>query len=115
LYYLEVLPLGSKQALSNGNEPEELTAMLCAFEKSNKVVISIHANTVLRKEKADTLYVANAMPEEGEGTAAKYLGSASALCWGSEYKNLVGLFTSLLYKLDFQLAELEWGKVRERR
>jgi hypothetical protein len=47
--------------------------------------------------------------------AAQFLGSASALCWGSEFKNLMGLYTSLLYKLDFQLAELEWGKVKTQR
>lgn len=107
--------MGSKQALSNGNEPEELTDMLCAFEKQNTVVITIHCNTVRRNGKWDIIWVANAVPANAANMAAQFLGSASALCWASEYKNLMGLVTSLLYKLDFQLAELEWGKAREQR
>jgi hypothetical protein len=110
-----VQPLGSKASLSNGNEPQELTDMLSAFEKLNRVVITIHSNTVKKNGRFDLIVVANAVPEGAANMAAQFLGSASALCWGSEFKNLMGLYTSLLYKLDFQLAELEWGKVKTQR
>lgn len=81
--------------------------MLNAFEKLNKVQITIIARVVERNKKADLLYQASAMPADGWSPARDVWDSPSAICWGSDFKSLMGAVTTLLYRLDFQLAEIE--------
>lgn len=105
--------MGSKQALSNGNEPEELTDLLRAFEQQNGVEISLCWKVAKRHNKPDLLVSGTAVVGNSSSLGQKCLGSANAICWGSEFKSLMGLVTTLLYRLDFVLAEREFaGKLK---
>lgn len=105
--------MGSKQALSNGNEPEELIDLVEGFQSLNRVSIVITSRLVRHKGKWDLAYSATAVPLEGVRGGACDWASANAIVWGSEFKSLMGLYSSLLYALDFQIAEREWGKTKE--
>lgn len=105
----EVQPLGSKQSLSNGNEPEELTELLCAFGRQNHCLVAVTANVVERKGKPTVVLTASALPVAFPTPAHRDLDSASVQVWLCDYKTLMGAFSRLLYALDFKLAEAEWG------
>jgi hypothetical protein len=103
-----VQPLGSKQALSNGNEPEELTELLRAFEEQNRVAITIQMKLAPQGSKKGLLVLATATSHEPPDSGVTHSGSVSAVCWGNELVSLMGLFSTLLYRLDFAIAEAEW-------
>jgi len=105
--------LGSRAALSNGNEPEEITALLCAFEVMNQVELKIGVSVVLRKGKPDLEFRATVTDASGASVEALPSASQTVIRWGSEYKSLMGAISSLLYAVDFQLAEAEWDRKKK--
>jgi len=105
--------LGSKQALSNGNELEELTDLLAAFQQQNECQIVITVFVRERKGRPEIRMLASARAVVPGIQERNDLDSASVGVWCHDYKLLMGAFSSLLYALDFQLAEAEWGKVKE--
>ena len=102
--------MGSKQALSNGREPEELTDLVAAFEQHNTCKIILSCSLVLHSGYLDLLWTAVAWEKNTEGQAASGLVLASAEVWGGAYKTLMGVATRLLYSLDFALASAEFDK-----
>lgn len=103
--------MGSKQALSNGNEPEELTDLLAAFEAQNKCKLSITCCLKLHKGYLDTEWRVMAHEVSASPLEALNLGLANVAVWAGDYKTLTGLLTRLLYALDFQLALNEFERV----
>lgn len=102
--------MGSKQALSNGNELEELTDLLAAFEGQNSIKLLVTCSLGSRKGQADTVWVVSAV-EGVEGVlVAPSSGFQSVKVWGGDFKTLMGLLTRLLYALDFQLALNEFER-----
>jgi hypothetical protein len=102
--------LGSKQALSNGNEPEEVTDLVAAFEQHNKCKITLCCCLRLHTGYLDLEWTATAyqrVPGHPEVTGSAL---ASAVVWGGGYKTLMGVHSRLLYALDFALAEHEFDK-----
>jgi len=89
--------------------------MVAAFQEQNSIRIAVSCKVLTHQGKPDMLYQAEAWTLQVLLTDPKPSVLASAICWGREYMSLMGLFTSLLYKLDFQLAELEMrGQERQR-
>jgi len=76
----------------------------------NQVELVIGVRVVLRKGKADLQFKATVSDATGASVEALPSGSQSVIRWGSEYKTLMGAISSLLYAVDFQLAEQEWGR-----
>jgi len=105
--------LGSKHALSNGNEPEELTALISAFEIQDEVKLAITITVLAHNKRPDLMLSATATGRPAENGVAKPSVSASAIRWGSESATMMGAITSLLYALDFQLAEQEWDAAKK--
>lgn len=103
--------MGSKQALSNGKEPEELTDLVNAFELHNSCKITIYSSLALRNGYLDLEWVAIASPKDAPDPVATGLASVSVKEWGGGYKTLMGVVTRLLYSLDFALAQAEFEKV----
>jgi len=99
--------LGSKQALSNGNEPEELTDLLLAFEKENQVRIKLEL--WYRRGDGRPALVARAVAnnDHADPVVRARWGSVVAALPAEEYKSLAGLLTGLLYRLDFEIGEAE--------
>ena len=108
----DVLPLGSKQSLSNGKETEELTDLVVAFEAQNKCKITLHVSQELHKGYMDSRWVAVASTESPPGAEPPYLDCVSVQVWGGDFKTLMGVVSRLLYALDFQLALNEFDGVK---
>lgn len=111
MFKKEVLSLGSKQALSNGNEPEELTDLLQAFEKENQVLIEVSWKLIEKDGKSvlDVRAVArnNAVDDV---LRARWVSVVCALPV-REYKSLMGAVTTLLYRLDFEIGVMEMQSI----
>ena len=103
--------MGSKHALSNGNEPMELTDLVAAFELHNSCKITLSVSLQLHSGYLDLLWVAEARENPEKDQEATGLVLASVSEWGGGYKTLMGVLSRLLYALDFQLAEREFDKV----
>jgi hypothetical protein len=103
--------MGSKQALSNGNEPEELTDLVAAFEQHNQCKITLTCSLALHSGYLDLEWVAIAREKDAPDPVAIGSGLVSAREWGGGYKTLMGVASRLLYSLDFALAEKEFDKV----
>jgi len=99
--------VGSKQALSNGNESEELTDLLEAFEKENQVWIEIKLSLMPWGTGSALAAVAVATNTHADAAVRARWASVSAALPAREYKSLMGLATSLLYRLDFEIGEAE--------
>lgn len=112
---MEVIPLGSKQALSNGNEPEELTDLLAAFEAQNKCTLTLKASLKLHRGYLDTEWEVTAMVTEADVSARWPVDLPSVRVWAGDFKTLMGLLTRLLYALDFQLALNEFGSAETKK
>lgn len=103
--------MGSKQALSNGREPEELTDLVAAFEQHNNVRIILTSSLVLHRGYLDLEWRASAFERTPVDQVVTGLALVSVCLWGGEYKTLMGVASRLLYALDFALAEKEFDKV----
>lgn len=102
--------MGSRQALSNGREPEELTDLVAAFEQHNSVKIVISCSLALHHGYLDLEWSATALTAEKRDREVTGLGLVSVQEWGGGYKTLMGVVTRLLYSLDFALASAEFDK-----
>lgn len=103
--------MGSKHALSNGNEPAELTDLVAAFEQHNSCKITLSCSLMLHSGYLDLEWIAIAREGNAPDPVATGSASVSARVWGGGYKTLTGVLTTLLYQLDFALAEREFDKV----
>lgn len=103
--------MGSRQALSNGREPEELTDLVAAFEMHNTCKIILTSSLVLHNGYLDLSWVASAVQRVKGDPEATGLVLASVSEWGGGYKTLMGVLSRLLYSLDFALAEKEFDRV----
>jgi hypothetical protein len=108
----DVLPLGSKQSLSNGKEPEELTDLIAAFETQNTCKIILTVSLEQHKGYLDSRWTAAAAVPCPAGTVPEYLDCVSVSVWGGDYKTLMAVVSRLLYALDFQLALNEFDGVK---
>lgn len=102
--------MGSKHALSNGNESEELTDLIAAFEQHNKCRITLLTSLELHNGYLDLQWTAVAADQGSISLDQPSLDSLSVSLWGGDYKTLKGLLSRLLYALDFRLAESEFDK-----
>jgi len=107
--------LGSKQALSNGREPEELTDILSAFSESNQVIIAVSVVLAEKDGKPDLLLTAVAQNNHVNPVVRARWGSVQCKLWGSEWVRLAGAFTTLLYRLDFLIGEAEMAAIGVKR
>jgi hypothetical protein len=103
--------LGSKQALSNGNEPEELTDLIVGFEAMNQCKVTLNVCVELKKGYLDTLWTATALSTKDWEQVPKPLELANVSVWAGDFKTLMGLVTRLLYSLDFMIASHEFDNV----
>jgi len=99
--------MGSKQALSNGNEPEELTDLLSAFEKENQVTIALVFGLAVVSGKHVLRARAVATNKHADPVVRARWAFARVVLLAREYTSLMGLVTTLLYKLDFEIGEQE--------
>lgn len=107
--------MGSKHALSNGNEPEEVTDLIAAFEQQNKCKLMLSCCLRLRNGYLDTQWEVTLMEEPPTEQAQKHSDYPSVSVWGGDFKTLMGLLTRLLYAMDFQLAVDEFKKVEKQK
>jgi len=103
--------LGSKHALSNGKETEELTDLVAAFELHNSCTITLSCWLALHNGYLDLEWEATAREKNSIAREATGLVLASVRVWGGGYKTLKGVHSFLLYQLDFALAAHEFDKV----
>ena len=107
--------MGSKQALSNGNEPEELTDLLQAFQDGNQVFIELEIKTIITGGKHVLVASAVATNTHADPVVRARWKSVHAVLPGREYRNLMGLLTGLLYRLDFEIGDEEMKSIGQKR
>jgi len=107
----EDLPLGSKHALSNGSEADEMTDLLVAFEQENKCKITLLISAQLKKGYMDLCWTAVALGMLTQEPDQPPSVLASVSVWAGDFKTLMALVSRLLYALDFQLALNEFDTV----
>jgi len=107
--------LGSKHALSNGNEPEELTDLIAAFEVMCSCKLTLDSSLELRKGYLDMRWTLTARNLQVGLLEPKPLDLASVSVWAGDFKTLLGLLTRLLYSLDAQLALNEFASVETKK
>ena len=100
--------MGSRQALSNGREPEEVTELVEAFQLHNTVRIVITMTVETHDGKPDLKVTGEAWDAAQVSVEPVPSDYTLATLWGSDYVRLMGLLTRLLYVLDFKLGEREW-------
>jgi len=103
--------MGSRQALSNGNEAEEITALLRVFEETNHVGIHIQLSMVDHRGKRVMLATAAATNLHADDAVRARWDLVSVVLWAREYKSLWGLVTTLLYRLDHAIGEREMQSI----
>jgi len=104
--------LGSKQSLSNGNEVEEVTDLIDAFQQQNHMRIAIVLYVVERAGKKRLLVgVGSAPPEPLERVLGTW-GSSQSVFEAGDVVTLMAALTNGLYGLDYAMSEEEWRKTR---
>lgn len=96
---------------SNGPDWQDLAEMLEAFEKQNNALIEVSMKLSLTGDMPDLSLTAKAWARDADRRVAKPWASSNVICRAERVRTLEGLFTFLLYQLDFQLGEREWQKV----
>ena len=107
--------MGSKQALSNGREPEEWTELLGAFQESNQVIITVSIVLALKNGVPDLLLRAVAQNNHANPVVRARWGSVHCQLWGSEWVRWTGALSTLLYRLDFIIGEAEMQAIGVKR
>ena len=107
--------MGSKRALSNGNEPEEVADMLAAFCLENKVEIAVTCTVVNAGAGVEVLWGGMAVNVNTDQMEQGDWASVLVPCSGREFTTLKGLFTTLLYRLDFAIGEAILGAKDKKR
>lgn len=105
--------MGSKHALSNGNEVEEATQLLAAFDAIQEFRTAIVLYVVERGGKPRLVAGighAPALPMEQVLTS---WGSDQFVLEASELVSLMAVITRLTYGLDAEMAEKEWLKAHK--
>jgi len=107
----KVCHVGSKQALSNGNEPMELEDLLLGFQNENQVYITLSMQLMPKRGKPALLVTAVATNIHVDPVVRARWASVEVVLSGKEFKNLMGLVTTLLYQLDFKIGEAEMNAI----
>lgn len=105
--------MGSKHALSNGNEVEELAGLLRAFDELNGMRTAIVFCVVERGGKPRLTAMCLPMPACSLEQAGLLWGSMPYVCEAGELVKLAGLAMHAMYGLDGQMAAEEFRKNRE--
>lgn len=104
--------MGSNHGPLNGNEVQEVTHLIEAFEHMNRVELSFTLGMRREGTKRQLAGLMAAWPEGRADTVLTPSDYKSVRCWANEYKSLMALVTGLLYKLDFELGSSEWEKIK---
>lgn len=102
--------MGSKHAGLSGPDWLDLAEMLAAFEEQNRVRIEVSMMRWTSHREPDISLSAKAWELTADRRVAKPLAFRNVTCRAEGVKSLEGAITYLLYQLDFQLAEHEWGR-----
>jgi len=104
--------LASKHGLSNGNEVEEVTQLLRAFEEQTSMRIAIVLTVVQRAGKDRLLVRVGPFPQDAPERVLAPWGLPQSVSEAGDVVTLLGALTNGMYGLDYELAEEEWRKTR---
>lgn len=105
--------MGSKQALSNGNEVEEVTELLRAFDKMKNSRSAIVLYAVERGGKYRLLAGIGEAPVEPMESVLESWGLNQFVFEVHEQVLLMDVLTRLMYGLDLQMALAEYDKLQK--
>jgi hypothetical protein len=103
--------MGSKQALSNGNEPQEVAELLKAFERANQVTIDLQFTLEDHHGVRVMLATGAAYNNHADPVVRARWVLVTTVLWAQAYTSLMGLVTTLLYRLDFEICEAEMRSI----
>jgi len=105
--------LGAKQSLSNGNEVEEITQLLMAFEAQASMRIAIVLYVTERAGKKRLLIGCGSAPALPLEQVLSSWGSVQSVHEAGDVVTLLAALTNAMYGLDYEMAEEEWRKTRK--
>lgn len=92
---------------------KDTASALSAFEEQNKIRIVTTLRSALHQGQPDLWLEGKALSERSENGDRTLLAFASVRCLAMNHKHLDTALLALLYALDFQLAEKEWGEAEK--
>ena len=105
--------MASKDSLSNGNEVQEVTQLIRAFEQQSSMRIAIVLTVVKRAGKDRLLVRVGPFPNDAPERVLEPWGLPQSVSEAGDVVTLMAALTNGMYGLDYELAEAEWGKLRE--
>jgi len=102
--------MGSRQALSNGNEVQEVTQLMQAFDQMKNSRSAIVLYVVQRGGKPRLVAGIGEAPAEPMEWVLGSWGSHQFVFEANELVSLMGVVTRLMYGLDLAMAIDEYGK-----
>jgi len=101
--------LASSRGTSNGPDWSDLAEMLSIFDKQNRTRSTIEICGWTTGGEPDLSITAKSWSPEDDRRVAKPLALVNVLWRRERFRTMEGLFTYLLYQLDFQIADVGWG------
>jgi hypothetical protein len=102
--------LASSRETSNGPDWKDLAEMLSAFDKQNRTRSTIEICGWTTAGEPDLSITAKSWAQEDDRRVAKPLALVNVQWRRERFRTMEGLFTYLLYQLDFHIAEVGWGE-----
>ena len=111
VFYVGGVPLGLKQSLSNGNEVQEVTELMRAFDAMKNSRSAIVLYVVERGGKSRLVAGIGEAPAEPMEWVLGTWGSVQYVFEVHEQVALMAVLIQLMYGLDYQMSLAELEKV----
>jgi hypothetical protein len=91
---------------------EDVAHLMAAFEELNSCILSLCIETTQRQGRYDLTMIVTAYTVDPVSAARVPLASSQLSMLSQGYKAMEAAITYCLYRIDAQLAELEFAKTR---
>jgi len=104
--------LPSKVGSSNGPDEQDIIQALSHFEEQNKCRIIVTIRSCGLTEAAGIWYEAKAISRPSAGVVPVLLASVQLSCGSLNAQTTAQAIFNLLYQLDFEIAAMEWRRIK---
>lgn len=106
--------MASSRGSSNSADVVDVTTVLEAFQGINQCRLVIALTTVTDGPAADLLITMEAYDRRPQAPGAQPLASVSVTCSALGLRTLDSAVLAALYRMDFQLADLEFERTKNK-
>lgn len=106
--------MASSRGSSNSADVVDVTAVMEAFQGINQCRLVVLLTTVVDGPGADLLITMEAYDRKPQAPVARPLASVNVTCLALGLKTLDSAVLAALYRMDFQLADLEFERTKNK-